>query len=517
MSWSGSTSSSDCPIAFALQARASLYSSSSFATVHHALWRDIDFAPIKDQAKALVTDERLSNLLVRVNAHAVTRSLNLSSCDEISGTGLEPLRGSETLEEINLRYGYRNNQIVFDHILPILRSMLPFKLSRVRVITPLDDFPETFKSFLRDLHDSQQRKALEEELACTACANMVVDDTRQSVANRCGLPFPGCDGCQRSFCGHGSCPAEVLVCNSCSEVSCGDCTATKERNIMLPFLSFKDCEVVRKCSSCHVSFCYMCRAVKRCDGCSQNLCSKCDEVVICSECDKARCTDCNIDQHGDSMVYYCVVCEESYCRDCRQADQCDDCESRVCDDCRKCSSCEKLSCTFCSPLVFCKYCSLGRCDTCTRNHRRGNSFTCDECNSVVCQWCCDEIEYCDRCQKWLCEDCRTVDDCTICNMSICEECDTLEKCGACNELCCGRCRPQRSLCDVCQSVFCNDDCAFVDFCEQCDTSCCQDCGVVVRCAWCGVASCGDCKSSGNVCCNMSTDDKPAPKKARTEY
>lgn len=90
------------------------------------LWRELDFSKIK--GRLLLTDERLSSLLVRVNARSVTKSLNLSGCKELRRTCLEPLRGSEALEEINL---LRCDKLDWGIVFPILRSMVSFNLFRV--------------------------------------------------------------------------------------------------------------------------------------------------------------------------------------------------------------------------------------------------------------------------------------------------------------------------------------------------------------------------------------------------
>ena len=70
------------------------------------LWREIDFSDLPYATKQSLTDEMLASLLIRVNAKSVTRTINLTSCNGIQGTGLEPLRGSEVLEILDMMEAY---------------------------------------------------------------------------------------------------------------------------------------------------------------------------------------------------------------------------------------------------------------------------------------------------------------------------------------------------------------------------------------------------------------------------
>jgi len=55
------------------------------------LWKEIDLSNNGNE----ITDHMLARLLERVNARAVTKSLDLSSCRGITGASLEPLRDSK--------------------------------------------------------------------------------------------------------------------------------------------------------------------------------------------------------------------------------------------------------------------------------------------------------------------------------------------------------------------------------------------------------------------------------------
>ena len=50
-----------------------------------------------------INDEQLATFLRKINARDNTRALSLVGCPNLNGSGLEPLRGSAVLEDIDLR------------------------------------------------------------------------------------------------------------------------------------------------------------------------------------------------------------------------------------------------------------------------------------------------------------------------------------------------------------------------------------------------------------------------------
>ena len=145
------------------------------------LWREINFKDLPYPKKQSLTDEMLASLLIRVNAKSVTRTINLTRCGGIQGTGLEPLRGSEVLETLDMTEAYQQ-RIDLDTVLSILRTMIPFKLFHVRLsFRFLRDEPEVFTTFLRDLGDERNKRIENEGLACYACREVVVQKSVQFV------------------------------------------------------------------------------------------------------------------------------------------------------------------------------------------------------------------------------------------------------------------------------------------------------------------------------------------------
>ena len=66
-------------------------------------WTDIDFGGISENQTSKITDDELRALLNRCNAKSITRFLSIQGCTNITGYGLDAVRGSCALEEIDLR------------------------------------------------------------------------------------------------------------------------------------------------------------------------------------------------------------------------------------------------------------------------------------------------------------------------------------------------------------------------------------------------------------------------------
>ncbi|KAL7527050.1 hypothetical protein ACHAXR_001778 [Thalassiosira sp. AJA248-18] len=84
--------------------------SSSFASqnnqVQHVAdqkrWVTLDFVGIGKSLASRLTDDDVRAILVCINANQSLKKLKLTGCANISGHGLDPLRGSTVLEQIDL-------------------------------------------------------------------------------------------------------------------------------------------------------------------------------------------------------------------------------------------------------------------------------------------------------------------------------------------------------------------------------------------------------------------------------
>ncbi|KAK1742302.1 hypothetical protein QTG54_006867 [Skeletonema marinoi] len=65
-------------------------------------WDTLDFGEIEKQLAAKLTDDDIKNVLVRIDAANRVTRLRLTNCVNITGTGLQPISGSTTIEVIDL-------------------------------------------------------------------------------------------------------------------------------------------------------------------------------------------------------------------------------------------------------------------------------------------------------------------------------------------------------------------------------------------------------------------------------
>ena len=62
----------------------------------------LDFGEVEGSLASKITDDILQDILIRIDAYAKLRRLKLAGCVNITGTGLDTLRGSIILEQIDL-------------------------------------------------------------------------------------------------------------------------------------------------------------------------------------------------------------------------------------------------------------------------------------------------------------------------------------------------------------------------------------------------------------------------------
>lgn len=193
------------------------------------LWREIDFSCLAPRAKAFLTDERLSSLLVRVNARTVTRSFNLSGCRQLRGTCLEPLRGSEVLEEIKLQCcSWSGDQLDLQVALPVLHAWF-------------------------------------------------CDDCSQSYCGRHEGRSWFCEGCNHSFCDRHD--VTKWVCRECNKALCETCNMSN--NFLITY-----------CDVCNIEYCRHGCGLSSCDRCSGSRCGRCGGIEQCGFCSQSSCTWC---------------------------------------------------------------------------------------------------------------------------------------------------------------------------------------------------------------------------------
>ncbi|KAL7490604.1 hypothetical protein ACHAWT_000175 [Skeletonema menzelii] len=96
-------------------------------------WSTLDFGDIEHSLSERLTDKHISSVLSCIDAVNELKTLKLTNCLNITGAGLEPLRGSTIIEQIDLSLVGKNCNpadlspyppISCDHVLPILDSII---------------------------------------------------------------------------------------------------------------------------------------------------------------------------------------------------------------------------------------------------------------------------------------------------------------------------------------------------------------------------------------------------------
>jgi len=233
--------------------------------------------------------------------------LKLTNCINIIGVGLEPLRGSTIIEQIDL-------SLVGDHqspnispkppisrelVLPILVSIIEREGCSLRHV----QFPSVWSEGGKSIQFEQFRMRYNEMLdnrgvGCAKCNTNLPPGDLSWMGER-NLQNYTCYECLKHFCSR--CindDGEDMFgyCNTCEKMYCQDCEETK------------------RCSCCDFEYCVDCRDFTDCSGCDSVFCEECiasgNEHSKCYECEGRFCNEfCakyEISTHCDS-------CKKSFC------------------------------------------------------------------------------------------------------------------------------------------------------------------------------------------------------------
>ena len=95
-------------------------------------WHTLDFGDIEKELAAKLSDDNINDILVHINAANKVKRLHLTNCINITGAGLISLRGSTSIEQIDLSLVGAHQRarihpeppISYDLLLPILDSII---------------------------------------------------------------------------------------------------------------------------------------------------------------------------------------------------------------------------------------------------------------------------------------------------------------------------------------------------------------------------------------------------------
>jgi len=87
-------------------------------------WDSLDFGQIEKELAAKLSDEDISAVLQCIDAVNTVKRLRLTNCVNITGSCLEPLRGSRVIKEVDLSLVGRHQSPLLDPKPPILADIV---------------------------------------------------------------------------------------------------------------------------------------------------------------------------------------------------------------------------------------------------------------------------------------------------------------------------------------------------------------------------------------------------------
>ena len=333
----------------------------------------LDFSEVEKELVAKLNDEHLCTMLVCFDAKSTIKVLKLVSCLNIIGWGLEPLRGSRIIRQLDLSLVGRfesptieaDKVVVLseDAVLPIIQSIVDVQGSKLKQIV----FPNHWSSGdeqsqrLGQFIESYSRHLNGQNFCCAreACGVIInresprddwfYNNMQASTCYECGamaclrceedseLRMTHCEKCEKVYCEN--CVPESYCENWCGNMGgeiCSGCLPTF------------DCQ-------CGNTFCTDC--VTKCDECGEGVCEGCndsgDRLCTCTNCKRSLCYSCSKMTHCGNSRYECYGV---MCNDCHPKDwECMWCDPNDDDAAyyhrrygQKCASCYKDSTTCCS-------------------------------------------------------------------------------------------------------------------------------------------------------------------------
>eukprot|EP00985_Skeletonema_marinoi_P003424 scaffold1474_cov153-Skeletonema_marinoi.AAC.2 len=276
-----------------------------------------------------------SALLLRIDAVNRVKRLKLTNCVNITGTCLEPMRGSAIIEQIDLSLvGAHQNPKIYpepsiscNYVLPILDMIIASEggcaLRHLQFPLVWLQEPSTDSEFHQFLQRYNQMWGNLGAISCLECNKGLPrmcggTTTNQWISTDTGLSpdygtqYNTCYGCFKHSCY--SC--KMKFCLTCQTDYCDDCS------------KMSDC---RSCGGSHCNDCYE----HECHECDEKICLECVEEQLChkcGDCDRVFCSECSNFGPGKSCS---DLCNDICCDDCRlrrflQGEQdCAECNKRI--------------------------------------------------------------------------------------------------------------------------------------------------------------------------------------------
>lgn len=232
--------------------------SSTAVIIYSEKWASIDFMDIEKSLAFRLTDDDVAAMLACVDAHNKLKTLKITGCINITGRGLEPLRGSFVLEHIDL-------SLVRLHDSPDMKCKS--LLSEACVLPIIDDIVGTLYNSLALVH-------LPQHWYLSKSSNL------HSFIGRYNILLES----RRSQCSI----CQVRICSGDLALFRGKEWVEGADNQNAEYYGHQNFT----CSKCVKFFCDQCRGLWFCHNCQKDYCDDCDPVEHCDDCDKDFCPDC---------------------------------------------------------------------------------------------------------------------------------------------------------------------------------------------------------------------------------
>ena len=342
----------------------------NIAIVDHE-WSTLDFGDIEKDLAIRLSDRDIKAVLLSIDAVNKLKTLKLTNCIKITGAGLEPLRGSTMIEQIDLSLVEKHQSpdlkppppISCEFVLPILDSIIEREGCSLRHL----QFPYVWREEGRRRNNDDENSVQFDQF---------IRRYNSTLLNRGGnLGVISCQKCDRNV-------------------------VRENENHWIELSGHRFGSQNYTCCECLGYYCVVCedRWLVYCERCECRLCKDCQSTFYCTECREYYCVDCK-------DFIECSVCNASYsCKDCRAWWVCCKCERRFCDgngnSCwddaggTHCDDCQKLCCDNCVQESGWP----SRCECCAREF-------CDDCNEKKTGM--DALRKCKSCDEYSCGECRT--------------------------------------------------------------------------------------------------------------
>ena len=264
-------------------------------------WGELDFEDVEKELAIKLTDDDLAAVLLCIDGVNKLKRLKLTGLVNITGRGLDPLRCSALIEQIDLSLVKRYEGPEIDPEPTI---------SAAAVVPILDSIVSQDGNLLKHLQFPRKWKVVERE-----SFDQFVTRYTQHLDGR---PF-NCAGCD-----------------------C-DCNRTNRYSV-----AHRDWVDTQYPFGLQQYTCYCCFQTRYCDWlfycerCKKRCCEKCMKTEVCDCCNDRVCQGCRVK---------CDDCSLAYCSGCLQTFDC--CNKVLCRcaavDCYQCKNkdCNKISCSAC--------------------------------------------------------------------------------------------------------------------------------------------------------------------------